>query len=127
MPANLSTKRCVGARCPCASWTDRAMRSRVVSPLREVTRNSSVPRSLMVPAKTVAPAVFSTGMLSPVIGAWFTDDCPRSEEHTSELQSHSDLGGRRIIRSEEHTSELQSHSDLVCRLLLEKKKNEATQ
>src|SRR5438034_1098320 len=27
-----------------------------------------------------------------------------------------------ILRSEEHTSELQSHSDLVCRLLLEKKK-----
>src|SRR5438132_7218184 len=27
-----------------------------------------------------------------------------------------------IARSEEHTSELQSHSDLVCRLLLEKKK-----
>src|SRR5260221_10733974 len=26
------------------------------------------------------------------------------------------------IRSEEHTSELQSHSDIVCRLLLEKKK-----
>src|SRR5260221_1129612 len=28
-----------------------------------------------------------------------------------------------LARSEEHTSELQSHSDLVCRLLLEKKKN----
>src|SRR5260221_7883264 len=28
----------------------------------------------------------------------------------------------RCPRSEEHTSELQSHSDLVCRLLLEKKK-----
>src|SRR5437588_8750034 len=28
----------------------------------------------------------------------------------------------RLGRSEEHTSELQSHSDLVCRLLLEKKK-----
>src|SRR5438034_7324286 len=27
-----------------------------------------------------------------------------------------------LKRSEEHTSELQSHSDLVCRLLLEKKK-----
>src|SRR5438034_7043160 len=27
-----------------------------------------------------------------------------------------------LQRSEEHTSELQSHSDLVCRLLLEKKK-----
>src|SRR5436190_10092018 len=26
-----------------------------------------------------------------------------------------------FMRSEEHTSELQSHSDLVCRLLLEKK------
>src|SRR5947207_7370512 len=29
---------------------------------------------------------------------------------------------RALCRSEEHTSELQSHSDLVCRLLLEKKK-----
>src|SRR5436190_18242143 len=28
-----------------------------------------------------------------------------------------------LCRSEEHTSELQSHSDLVCRLLLEKKKS----
>src|SRR5260221_9124146 len=33
------------------------------------------------------------------------------------------LGGR----SEEHTSELQSHSDLVCRLLLEKKKKKKEQ
>src|SRR5690242_21276117 len=36
-------------------------------------------------------------------------------------------GGRRKaildFRSEEHTSELQSHVNLVCRLLLEKKKN----
>src|SRR2546421_3172930 len=31
--------------------------------------------------------------------------------------------GRDHLRSEEHTSELQSRSDLVCRLLLEKKKN----
>src|SRR5438034_8273149 len=30
-------------------------------------------------------------------------------------------------RSEEHTSELQSHSDLVCRLLLEKKKTDSLQ
>src|SRR5437667_7253485 len=29
------------------------------------------------------------------------------------------------VRSEEHTSELQSHHDLVCRLLLEKKKQDA--
>src|SRR5438132_8962498 len=32
------------------------------------------------------------------------------------------LPGVPTSRSEEHTSELQSHSDLVCRLLLEKKK-----
>src|SRR5437773_4434678 len=31
--------------------------------------------------------------------------------------------GARQDRSEEHTSELQSHHDLVCRLLLEKKNN----
>src|SRR5260221_3372359 len=34
------------------------------------------------------------------------------------------LVGVRGKRSEEHTSELQSHSDLVCRLLLEKKKTD---
>src|SRR5438132_7401013 len=32
-----------------------------------------------------------------------------------------------LNRSEEHTSELQSHSDLVCRLLLEKKKKKKRQ
>src|SRR2546430_9326273 len=31
-------------------------------------------------------------------------------------------GGGDLLRSEEHTSELQSQSNLVCRLLLEKKK-----
>src|SRR2546428_5387642 len=31
-----------------------------------------------------------------------------------------------LLRSEEHTSELQSRSDLVCRLLLEKKKSIST-
>src|SRR5438034_5812088 len=36
------------------------------------------------------------------------------------------LGLRLQQRSEEHTSELQSHSDLVCRLLLEKKKKNIT-
>src|SRR2546421_5759752 len=39
--------------------------------------------------------------------------CPTFQTPTSRLRS----------RSEEHTSELQSRSDLVCRLLLEKKKN----
>src|SRR5260370_10559202 len=33
---------------------------------------------------------------------------------------------RGFVRSEEHTSELQSHLNLVCRLLLEKKKKTTT-
>src|SRR5476649_3057967 len=37
-------------------------------------------------------------------------------------QPHAGAPQRPRRRSEEHTSELQSHSDLVCRLLLEKKK-----
>src|SRR2546428_5222685 len=36
-------------------------------------------------------------------------------------------GGAGLDRSEEHTSELQSRSDLVCRLLLEKKKQHPQQ
>src|SRR5262252_10126878 len=38
------------------------------------------------------------------------------------LQPAASINGATYLRSEEHTSELQSHSDLVCRLLLEKKK-----
>src|SRR5260370_17000496 len=34
--------------------------------------------------------------------------------------------GHEVDRSEEHTSELQSHLNLVCRLLLEKKNNTTT-
>src|SRR6266540_6676376 len=40
-------------------------------------------------------------------------------------REHRPSGARVVrprLRSEEHTSELQSHHDLVCRLLLEKKK-----
>src|SRR5476649_543292 len=51
----------------------------------------------------------------------------------SALDAHPQHGARRLglenladSRSEEHTSELQSHSDLVCRLLLEKKKKAST-
>src|SRR5476649_2998369 len=58
---------------------------------------------------------------------WSSDVC------SSDLSAESALPPRparwiksrwRKSRSEEHTSELQSHSDLVCRLLLEKKKSE---
>src|SRR5690242_21619317 len=60
-----------------------------------------------LPAKTISSAndqVFVTG------GDWDADSLrPR-------------FTGEKWMRSEEHTSELQSHVNLVCRLLLEKKK-----
>src|SRR5437588_8026779 len=49
----------------------------------------------------------------------------RSSPRRGCAASHAGSAGARRsapVRSEEHTSELQSHSDLVCRLLLEKKK-----
>src|SRR5256885_11530412 len=42
--------------------------------------------------------------------------------HACRIASRADLPSTRCARSEEHTSELQSQSNLVCRLLLEKKK-----
>src|SRR2546430_11485964 len=47
----------------------------------------------------------------------------RSEEHTSELQSQSNLVCRLLLEKKKNTSEVQPQSNLVCRLLLEKKQN----
>src|SRR5215211_9494252 len=55
----------------------------------------------------------------PISGCWpwrpADGSCPSTRGSAA-------VSGDRHPRSEEHTSELQSHSDLVCRLLLEKKK-----
>src|SRR5260221_2986553 len=67
------------------------------------------------------PGKEELGGASVGLESWDMDE--RSEEHTSELQSHSDLVCRLLLETKKHTSELQSHSDLVCRLLLETKKN----
>src|SRR5260370_23867493 len=45
--------------------------------------------------------------------------------HSDRIVVDSGLSWVLSLRSEEHTSELQSHLNLVCRLLLEKKKNSA--
>src|SRR5256886_5851920 len=42
--------------------------------------------------------------------------------HLAFVPAHEMIAIERLHRSEEHTSELQSQSNLVCRLLLEKKK-----
>src|SRR3954466_13034467 len=48
----------------------------------------------------------------------------RSDRKSTRLNSsHTIISYALPIRSEEHTSELQSHDNLVCRLLLEKKNN----
>src|SRR2546430_5913516 len=44
------------------------------------------------------------------------------EEDVENIRARETLRARSVSRSEEHTSELQSQSNLVCRLLLEKKK-----
>src|SRR5688572_31096774 len=55
----------------------------------------------------------------------------RSDRHARRPRTHRrrlslPLAHRGVLRSEEHTSELQSQSNLVCRLLLEKKKKNRT-
>src|SRR2546430_4622135 len=51
------------------------------------------------------------------------DSCER-DRRLHQGSGHIEVAGsHRVSRSEEHTSELQSQSNLVCRLLLEKKKN----
>src|SRR5260221_13590656 len=67
------------------------------------------PRSTLFPYTTLFRSIWATN--------WW---CGRAVEAKRALCAL--LRGR----SEEHTSELQSHSDLVCRLLLEKKKSQAS-
>src|SRR5260370_19850135 len=71
------------------------------------------PRSTLFPYTTLfrSPSLFSVNLVLRVDSASF-------------LLAQS-LPSRQGSRSEEHTSELQSHLNLVCRLLLEKKKNKS--
>src|SRR2546430_8503194 len=57
----------------------------------------------------------------------FRSDLPGLAAGAGEVSAREPAGGRAHrgrARSEEHTSELQSQSNLVCRLLLEKKKRD---
>src|SRR5260221_9842600 len=79
------------------------------------------PRSTLFPYTTLFRSHFGC-MLAIVL--------PNAPNHDRDYRSQDFYNARRLLgdaiiaegRSEEHTSELQSHSDLVCRLLLEKKK-----
>src|SRR5688572_32743951 len=60
-------------------------------------------------------------------GSVWTNNLERGAEVAARLEVGTAYVNQHHIRSEEHTSELQSQSNLVCRLLLEKKnKNNLT-
>src|SRR2546427_4491522 len=83
------------------------------------------PRSTLFPYTTLFRSCVPRPA-GPGRGPWFRS--PRSSRHRSSESSCQPCAcsfrksQRKRTRSEEHTSELQSQSNLVCRLLLEKKK-----
>src|SRR5438132_10494339 len=78
------------------------------------------PRSTLFPYTTLFRSRRAGGRVHPLPGRHAdVQGLPRLPGFHLHL---SERHGRARHRSEEHTSELQSHSDLVCRLLLEKKK-----
>src|SRR5947207_5389487 len=80
------------------------------------------PGSTLFPYTTLFRSVFPVGrQREPVEGLARADVILITRCEASDLAPAIE----REVRSEEHTSELQSHSDLVCRLLLEKKKKSA--
>src|SRR5260370_21022469 len=80
------------------------------------------PRSTLFPYTTLFRSkVSSLGGQDLNLGILFIEATPSV---SIMLVDHLSLGLRPMAwRSEEHTSELQSHLNLVCRLLLEKKKH----
>src|SRR5688572_32272848 len=74
-------------------------------------------RSDLIPHKP-RPSFFEKGRASLAAGQSLLDATARASGCTG----HDVRDERPTSRSEEHTSELQSQSNLVCRLLLEKKK-----
>src|SRR5438034_3753881 len=58
----------------------------------------------------------------PAAGHEGAENCGDIGAEHAERSARKNRERNAVLRSEEHTSELQSHSDLVCRLLLEKKK-----
>ncbi len=75
-PARRSSERWMGASRCWACSTNCAMRARVVSSPTRCASTISAPVSASVPTNTSSPSLLSTGMLSPVTGAWFTDAIP---------------------------------------------------
>src|SRR5438093_5872686 len=87
------------------------------------------PRSTLFPYTTLFRSLMASKETKRKIREEVAADRARYDEVTRRLQERIDRGRARERerdaqdeRSEEHTSELQSLTNLVCRLLLEKKK-----
>src|SRR5260221_4393033 len=79
------------------------------------------PRSTLFPYTTLFRSKFIMDKVIDKCKAVYKEPFPTNNAATMVKWLNSNIGE---VRSEEHTSELQSHSDLVCRLLLEKKKKQ---
>src|SRR2546421_8394507 len=80
------------------------------------------PRSTLFPYTTLFRSEKDGALRIPVVAVNDAQTKYLFDNRYGTGQSTEEIFGLRVIRSEEHTSELQSRSDLVCRLLLEKKK-----
>src|SRR5260370_20639539 len=77
------------------------------------------PRSTLFPYTTLFRSALR--IYRDLVGRAYVDR-PLEAQHAVAVVVGKVGGGLAVGRSEEHTSELQSHLNLVCRLLLEKKK-----
>src|SRR5438034_8021226 len=90
-------------------------------------RSGSRPASQAITASTANSGSVCNQARMASAAPWEIRNCAASAPHATRNADARMLGkvhSADRARSEEHTSELQSHSDLVCRLLLEKKKKE---
>src|SRR5438270_2227512 len=86
------------------------------------------PRSTLFPYTTLFRSVVDVGHEEAVdvrqSRVLADQEAALDEHHVGAVGQGDQLLARSVGRSEEHTSELQSQSNLVCRLLLEKKNND---
>src|SRR5580698_10826004 len=85
---------------------------RAIQAARQVSRRAASTEAAMSASMNATP--------------WFCPigrpNCTRVREYSAAYSTAARATPTAIARSEEHTSELQSHVNVVCRLLLEKKK-----
>src|SRR5437773_2178925 len=113
----------VTIRPPIRFWR-RSSRSKACAIWIDINCNSCWRQALHATRSTARCGTWKRRLPTNMFGNWRTSLLSIKSRHRSQSVSILRIEWRRPQkpRSEEHTSELQSHHDLVCRLLLEKKK-----